>query len=152
MHIEQRHTDFLVWRDNFIFNTTFHTGPHRTTSNCCCCVFCFVFFHYSNMRPPVRVQGISLAESRTRQEMFSLADACRITTGAQTATISSTPSLISRLIGLLSNELRGPEGGKKKCGKCMGATGWKHSHQLRNPQWAQAGIPSTLLPWRDSMS
>lgn len=34
------------------------------------------------MRPSVRPQGTSLAESHTRQEMFSLADACRITAGA----------------------------------------------------------------------
>lgn len=38
--------------------------------------------HYCSMKSSVRRQGTSHAESHTRQEMFSLADACRITAGA----------------------------------------------------------------------
>lgn len=37
--------------------------------------------HYCSTRSSERRQGTSHAESHTRQEMFSLADACRITAG-----------------------------------------------------------------------
>lgn len=39
-------------------------------------------FHYCSMGPSFWPRGTSLAESHTRQEMFSLADACRITAEA----------------------------------------------------------------------